>query len=288
VSNLSLNQGIINTLEDAEELLSIRKELQARLKVTLKAKHLRKLQAVRKQKALKGEVPEAPERRKIQDNRPLVLKRIAPLTKNQECTFDSFRGSNKNLVLHGLAGTGKSYMAVYLSLEEVMASDSEFERLVIVRSIVSSRDPGFMPGSMKEKQKVFESPYHKICTSLFLRPDAYDKLKNDGIVEFTTTSFLRGDTFENTIVLVDEIQNMTFQELDTIMTRIGNNCRIIFCGDYRQTDLMRDREKDGLQTFLKIIKKMDAFDYIEFYSQDVVRSSLVKSYILAKMDLGLT
>jgi phosphate starvation-inducible protein PhoH len=214
------------------------------------------------------------------------LRKISPLTTNQQKTFTSYN-NGMNLVLHGFAGTGKSFISMYLGLEEIISGSTLYDKVVIVRSVVPSRDVGFLPGNIKEKIKVYEEPYREICNELFERGDAYDILKLRNVIEFTTTSYLRGLTFNNAIVIVDELQNMTFQELDTVMTRMGNQSRIIFCGDFRQTDLTHDRDKSGLMHFLNITKRMNKFDYIEFEKNDIVRSGLVKDYIIKRTELGI-
>lgn len=214
------------------------------------------------------------------------LREIKPLTANQQKTFSSYE-KGQNLVLHGFAGTGKSFISLYLALEEVLNGSTVYDKVVIVRSVVPSRDVGFLPGSIKEKIKVYEEPYREICADLFGRGDAYDILKLRGVVDFTTTSFLRGVTFNNAIVIVDELQNMVFGELDTVMTRMGDQSKIIFCGDFRQTDLTLEREKSGLIHFLNITKRMNRFEYIEFEKQDIVRSGLVREYIIKRTELGI-
>jgi phosphate starvation-inducible protein PhoH len=212
------------------------------------------------------------------------LKKIEPLTENQETAFESYE-DGKNVILHGYAGTGKTYISLFLALEEVLSGFSNYDKIVIVRSVVPSRDIGFLPGSIKEKIQVYEEPYREICNDLFGRGDGYDVLKMKGLVHFTTTSFLRGLTFNNAIVIVDELQNMTFPELDTVMTRMGNQSKIMFCGDFRQTDLASDKDKSGIVHFMNITKKMDSFDYVEFGKQDIVRSGLVKEYIIKRTEM---
>jgi len=215
------------------------------------------------------------------------LKHIKPLTENQSQTFKLYE-QKKHLMLHGVAGTGKTFISLYLGLEEILKKNSEYDQVVIIRSVVPSRDIGFLPGNAKEKAKVYEEPYKAICDDLFGRGDGYDILRTKGLVQFVTTSHLRGMTFHNSIVIVDEFQNMTFQELDTVITRMGENCRLIFCGDIRQTDLQKDREKSGVLTFTKIVGKIDTFSSIEFGVEDIVRSNLVKQYIIAKMSEGIS
>jgi phosphate starvation-inducible protein PhoH len=207
----------------------------------------------------------------------LQLQEIEPLTKNQLKAFES----NKHLVLHGVAGTGKTFISSYLAFDDILKS--EFSSLVIIRSAVPTRDIGFLPGNEKEKSSVYEEPYKDICIELFQRGDAYEILKTKGLVHFMTTSFIRGVTLRDAVVLVDECQNMSFHELDSIITRIGENCRVIFCGDFRQSDL----DKNGLNKFIRILKAMDEFTLIDFEPADIVRSGFVKKYIIAKSDLGL-
>lgn len=209
------------------------------------------------------------------------LKKIEPLTENQRITFNAYH-EGKNLMLHGIAGTGKSFISMYLALDEIIKNDTRYKKLVIVRSVVPTRDMGFLPGSTKDKAKVYEAPYYAICSELFERGDAYEYLKNKNTIEFITTSFIRGVTLNNCIILVDEIANCTLHELDSVITRIGKNCKIIFCGDFRQSDFVKDHEKKGLMDFIKIIKNMKYFKFVDFVEDDIVRSHLVKDYIIQK------
>ena len=209
----------------------------------------------------------------------LELREIEPLTRNQLKVFES----TKNLVLHGLAGTGKTFISCYLAFDD-MAKNC-YERLVIIRSAVPTRDIGFLPGNMSEKSSVYEEPYRDICNDLFGRGDAYQILKTKNIVDFMTTSFIRGITLRNAVIVIDECQNMSFHELDSIITRMGEHCRVIFCGDFRQADLKTGQS--GMLDFLQILKRMEEFDFIEFEVEDIVRSSFVKNYIISKNELGL-
>jgi phosphate starvation-inducible protein PhoH len=159
------------------------------------------------------------------------------------------------------------------------------DKMVIIRSVVPTRDMGFLPGSNKEKSKVYEAPYYAIFAELFGRGDAYEYLKNKNIVEFMTTSFVRGITLNDCVVIVDEIQNMTAQELHSVFTRIGKNCRVILSGDIKQNDLNGKREESGFKDFLKVLDYMRDFSIIEFDRNDIVRSTLVKSYIIAREEL---
>jgi len=214
------------------------------------------------------------------------LNNIYPLTDNQRKTFDAF-DSDKNLILHGVAGTGKTFLSMYLALKAVLDGRAP-KPVVIIRSVVPTRDMGFLPGNMKEKAAVYEQPYAAICSDIVSnRQNAYDSLKNRGIIEFSTTSFLRGLTFKNNTIIVDECQNMTFHELDSVITRMGEGCRVIFCGDFRQSDFWREDEKSGLNKFMSVVSKMKSFERIEFTKDDIVRSDVVKEYILAKLEQGI-
>ena len=209
------------------------------------------------------------------------LRAIEPLTENQRLTFEKYH-DGKNLLLHGIAGTGKSFLSIYLAIQSVLSDAGRYKKLVIVRSAVPTRDMGFLPGSNSEKSKVYEAPYQAIFTELFNRGDAYQYLKQKGLVEFISTSFIRGITLNDCIIVVDEIANMTLHELDSVITRVGKNCRIIFCGDFRQSDFTRDHEKNGLIDFMKILNRMKSFEYVDFTEHDIVRSAMVKEYIIAK------
>lgn len=207
----------------------------------------------------------------------LDLQPIEPLTTNQVHAFES----EKHLLLHGLAGTGKTYISCYLAFDDM--AKGLYDKLVIIRSAVSTRDIGFLPGTEKEKASVYEEPYKDICIDLFQRGDAYEILKQKHLVDFMTTSFIRGVTLRNATIIIDECQNMTFHELDSIITRVGENCRVIFCGDFRQADL----KQNGLRDFIRVLEAMDCFDVVDFQIEDIVRSKFVKDYIIAKTNLGL-
>lgn len=213
------------------------------------------------------------------------LRSIKPLTVNQQNTFDAYR-QGYNLMLHGSPGTGKTFCALYLALQDLLQKNT-YDKIILIRSVVPSRDIGFLPGSMKEKIAVYEEPYREICDSLFGRGDGYDILKMKKIIHFTSTSFLRGMTFNNSIVVVDEAQNLEQHEINTVMTRIGDNSRMIVCGDFKQTDLVKRYDKQGITQLMAITKEIQSFTHIEFGPEDIIRSGLVKEYILAKEKLGI-
>ena len=207
-------------------------------------------------------------------------KTFYPKTENQKKVYQDFK--DYNLVLHGMAGTGKSFLSLYLGLHSILANKSPYEKIIIIRSAVPSRDIGFLPGSLREKIEVYEDPYKLIVNEIFGRGDAYGILKNKYQLEFLTTSYLRGCTLSDAIVIVDEFQNCTFHELDTIITRLGDNSKIIFSGDSSQSDLEKARDRDGLHRFLRILDDLPEFSFVEFGVKDIVRSNLVRSYLIAK------
>lgn len=211
---------------------------------------------------------------------------VGPLTENQKTAFEAYKKDNKSLILHGSAGTGKTFISIYLALEQVLEkSNKQYNKLYVIRSVVPTRDIGYLPGDKQEKIEVYEDPYMSICAELFECKDAYEKLKQQGAIEFLPTSFVRGITFDNSIIIIDECQNLNFHELDSVITRIGKDCKILFCGDFYQTDFVRENEKQGLKKFIKILNHLPQFANIEFSCDDIVRSDLVKSYILAKNEL---
>lgn len=234
------------------------------------------------------------EKRNLKNNDPngsklnFNLVPINPLTDNQKLVFRQYQ-QGKHLMLHGLAGTGKSFLAIYLSLNDILNTPNcIYKKLILIRSAVATRELGHMPGKFKDKAGVYEGPYYDIATKLFNRSDAYDYLKQKGIIEFTTTSFIRGMTWDNAIVIVDEMENLNLHELDTVITRMGNNSKIIFCGDFSQTDFTKESEKRGLPTFMEIIEEMKSFGTVEFdREEDIVRSGICKEYLIAKRRLGI-
>tara|TARA_B110000503_G_C7163142_1_gene420602 strand:- start:1673 stop:2392 length:720 start_codon:yes stop_codon:yes gene_type:complete len=215
------------------------------------------------------------------------LRTFQPLSDNQGVFFDSYKVGEYFMMLSGSAGTGKSFIALYKALEEVMDKGNSFNQVLIVRSAVQTRDVGFLKGSLEEKTSLYEEPYVQICATLFNRKDAYQRLKEQGFIEFTTTTAMRGMSFDNSVVILDECQNCTFQELDTVVTRIGHQSKILFVGDTGQNDLTKkSSEVTGMPIFIQIASSMKEFVRIHFTSADIVRSSLVKSYIIAKENLG--
>ena len=212
------------------------------------------------------------------------LKTFDPLTDNQKLFFDAYKRGDYFVALHGVAGTGKTFCALYKALEEVMDKSNPFRKIIVVRSAVQSREVGHLPGDVHEKMEIYQQPYRQICETLFDRKDAWDRLEEQGFIEFISTSFIRGMSFDDAIIIVDEMQNLTFEEIDTVMTRVGYRSKILWCGDYRQTDLNKKKnDMSGILKFFDIAYHMSAFTKIEFTPDDIVRSSLVKDYILAKL-----
>ena len=210
------------------------------------------------------------------------LNTFEPLTDKQKEFFDNYKRGDYFNILLGSAGTGKSFIALYKALEEVLARDNPFKKVVIVRSNVTSRDVGHLPGSLDEKMEQYEQPYIQICNDLFNRKDAYQRLKEQDYIEFVSTSFIRGTTFNNAVILVDEIQNMGWQELYTVTTRCGYNSKLIFCGDYKQNDLnKKTTDVSGLVKFHEVARMMGCTSFVEFSTADIVRSDLTKDFIIA-------
>ena len=214
------------------------------------------------------------------------MEQVEPVTDNQKKAVEAY-DSGDSLVLAGSAGTGKTFIALSLALEDVLDKEQPYDKLVIVRSIVPTRDIGFLPGDEEEKKDAYTGPYRSICAELFQNADAWTKLKQAGTIQFMSTSFIRGMTISNAIVVLDEMQNLTFHELDSIITRVGNNCKFIMCGDYYQSDFTKETDRTGILKFLSIIEQLRNFTVIEFGWEDIVRSDFVRDYIMTKEMLKL-
>jgi phosphate starvation-inducible PhoH-like protein len=209
------------------------------------------------------------------------LKTFEPLTENQALFFDMYRGGGYFMGLFGSPGVGKTFLAMYKALEEVLSKDNSFKQIVVVRSVVPTRDVGFLPGTLEEKQEIYEMPYKEICQTLFGRPDAWDRLKEQGHARFISTTAIRGISIDDAIILVDESQNCTWGELSTVMGRVGHRSKIIFSGDKFQNDLTKKHDQSGLSTFLGVARSMSEYQEVIFSPDDIVRSSLVKNFIIA-------
>ena len=216
---------------------------------------------------------------------------IDPLTDNQKKLFDSY-AEQKHLVAYGCAGTGKTFITLYNALREVLDEKTPYEKIYLVRSLVATREIGFLPGSYDDKSDIYQIPYKNMVKYMFYMPsDAefemlYGNLKSQETIKFWSTSFLRGTTLNDSIIIVDEFQNMSYHELDSIITRVGENSKIMFCGDASQSDLQKTNERNGIIDFMTVLRKMPSFDIIEFGVDDIVRSGLVKEYIIAKLEAG--
>jgi phosphate starvation-inducible protein PhoH len=217
---------------------------------------------------------------------------IDPLTDNQRKLYDAY-AEGKHLVAYGCAGTGKTFITLYNALREVLDEKTPYEKIYLVRSLVATREIGFLPGSYEDKSDIYQIPYKNMVKYMFQMPSdvefemLYGNLKSQETIKFWSTSFLRGTTLDNSIVIVDEFQNCTAHELDSIITRVGENSKIMFCGDASQSDLQKTNERNGIVDFMNVLRKMPSIDIIEFGVDDIVRSGLVKEYILAKIEVGL-
>ena len=213
---------------------------------------------------------------------------VEPITDNQKVLFDSYT-AGKNLVAYGAAGTGKTFVTLYNAIKDVLDDSTPYEQIYIVRSLVATREIGFLPGDYEDKSDIYQVPYKHMVKYMFQMPsDAdfemlYGNLKSQDTIKFWSTSFLRGTTLDHSIILVDEFQNLNFHELDSIITRVGENSKIMFCGDATQSDLVKTNDRNGIVDFMNVLRKMPSFDIIEFGIDDIVRSGLVKEYIVAKL-----
>jgi len=225
---------------------------------------------------------------KAKDIRIDDMVTVSPVTDNQKIAFQDYK-NDKNLFLYGAAGTGKTFITLYMALQEALRNETKYDTVYVVRSAVPTREIGFLPGDEEDKTALFQVPYQNMVKFMFEQPNEqafsmlYDRLKNQGSLMFLTTSFLRGITLDNAIIIVDEAQNLTFHELDTIITRVGMDSKIMFCGDFFQSDLQKHIDKEGIKHFMKILKGMKSFSNIEFTLGDIVRTGMVKEYLISKI-----
>jgi predicted ribonuclease YlaK len=217
---------------------------------------------------------------------------VEPLTDNQKIMFEEY-DKGQNIFAYGCAGTGKTFVALYLALRDVLSEHTTYDKVYIVRSLVATREIGFLPGTHEDKASLYQIPYKNMVKYMFEMPDdasfemLYENLKSQETVSFWSTSFLRGTTLDNAIIIIDECQNLNFHELDSIITRCGQDTKIMFCGDARQSDLQKSNERTGIIDFQKILENMKEFSMVEYNIEDIVRSGLVKSYLISKLNLGL-
>ena len=221
-----------------------------------------------------------------------LMRTVDPLTENQETLYSAYK-DDQNIVAYGAAGTGKTFITLYNALRDVLDERSPYEKIYIVRSLVATREIGFLPGDHEDKSSLYQIPYKNMVKYMFEMPDdsafemLYGNLKTQGTISFWSTSFIRGTTLDNAIILVDEFQNLNFHELDSIITRVGENTKIMFCGNATQTDLVKTNEKNGIIDFMRILNVMPSMEVIEFGVEDIVRSGLCKEYLIAKAELNL-
>lgn len=234
------------------------------------------------------------ERRKVRRegidlNEPVVsnglnLKHVKPRTENQKQIFEKF--NDKHLLVHGYAGTGKTYVLLYLALEAILDPTTPYEHIKIFRSAVATRNLGYLPGSVTAKMESFENPYVDILADLFDREDAYAILKHKKIISFNPTSYIRGCTYNNTIVIVDECQNLNWHEFSSLITRCGQNCKYLFCGDSSQSDLIKSSERLDIHKMVEVCQAMPSFDLIHMEIDDIVRSGLVREFLIYSQQLN--
>ena len=220
------------------------------------------------------------------------LNQIKPVTDSQKIVFETYK-NGLNQFLFGCAGTGKTFISLYLALQDVLKNETPYDKVIVVRSLIPTREIGFLPGDEEDKAALYQVPYSNMMQFMFEQPNEqafsmlYDRIKAQGSFYFLSTSFLRGLTFDNSIIIVDECQNLNFHELDTIITRVGQDSKIMFCGDFSQSDLTKMSERNGLMSFLQILQEMEEFNCTEFDIGDIVRSGFVRNYLIQKTKLGM-
>lgn len=226
--------------------------------------------------------------RKQVSNTGLSINSFWPKTDNQGKVFDLYQ-EDKNLLLYGTAGTGKTFLSLYLSLKEILSGNSCRKKLIIYRTAQPTKQIGFLPGDEKEKAAVYEAPYRGLCEVLFGRADAYEVLKQRGVIDFRLTSFVGGTTIDNAIILIDEVQNMSTVEWFHVLSRTGLNSKVMLCGDSKQDVLTNKRfnETSGFQELLKVSEDIPSMESVQFNIDDIVRSGFVRELIESMEKHGL-
>ena len=233
--------------------------------------------------------------KQMKRKKPINSDFLAPveaITDNQKLLFDEY-DKGQNIVAYGAAGTGKTFVTLYKALREVLDENSPYEKVYLVRSLVATREIGFLPGDHDDKSALYQIPYKNMVKYMFMcNTDSdfdmlYGNLMAQETLKFWSTSFLRGTTLDKAIIIVDEFQNLNGHELDSIMTRVGEDSKIHFCGDASQSDLVKASERTGIMDFLSILDLMPSISKIEFGLDDIVRSGLCKEYLLAKHESGV-
>ena len=220
------------------------------------------------------------------------LAPVEPITDNQKLLFEKY-DEGQNIVAYGAAGTGKTFITLYKALQEVLDERTPYEKVYLVRSLVATREIGFLPGDHDDKSALYQIPYKNMVKYMFMcNTDAdfdmlYGNLMAQETLKFWSTSFLRGTTLDKSIIIVDEFQNLNAHELDSIMTRVGEDSKIHFCGDASQSDLTKASERTGIMDFMSILERMPSISKIEFGLDDIVRSGLVREYLVAKHESGI-
>lgn len=214
------------------------------------------------------------------------LSKYKPKTPNQKKLKELYK-KGLSLMCDGVAGVGKTYSVLNLAFEDVLDESTPYEKVIIVRSAVATRDIGFLPGTEEQKMEVLEKPYEGICHELFFKDvkSPYKALKHNGYLDFMSTSFIRGITVKKAIVIVDECQNLNYHELKSVITRIGEDAKIFFCGDYAQSDLLKSKnDQTGIIKFRNVLERMKSTDVVTFDKDDIVRGGLVSEFYIAEIE----
>jgi len=212
------------------------------------------------------------------------LRRVFPITESQKELYTSYI-NGYNVCAAGSAGTGKSYLALYLAFDDILNADTQCDHVIIVRSAVPTRNIGFKPGTTEEKLAEYETPYIDICTDLFRRKSTYGDMKKANLLTFVDTSCIRGQTWNDAVVIIEEVENMNFHEINSVMTRIGKNSKVIITGDIKQTDLLSsNKDTSGMVEALRVLERIPSFKTVQFTRNDIVRSGFVRDWIIAVED----
>lgn len=200
------------------------------------------------------------------------------LTENQRKYYEILK-HNQITICTGPAGVGKSYVAMNAALNLLYDSDNQYEKIIIVRPAVEAEEKlGSLPGNVEEKLDPYIFPSYYLMNKI-IGKDAREKLKELEFVEVFALAYMRGMNIDNSILIFEEAQNSTPNQMKLLLTRIGYNSKFFISGDLEQTDRYKDKKQTGLWDAIQKLKNVGEIGIFEFNGDDVVRNPLISKIL---------